>query len=418
MEVKKKILQHIDQHKNEIVEFLRSLIRIPSVTGSEKEISNFIAKKLDSLGLEVDVWEPNLNELKKHPGYVSVEMDYKDRPNVVGVWKGAGGGKSLLFNGHLDVINADPSVWKHNPWGGEIENGQLYGRGASDMKSGLAAMTMALACIIEVGIRLKGDVILEYVVDEEFTGHGTLDCILRNYKADAGVSCEASDLEVQPAATGSMWFEIKVDGKSASMSRIWEAVSAIEKGHVVHKAIQDYQTVRFEKRHPLYPDPKGALACFAGIFQAGSYPSSPPDTCTIKGRMGVLPNEDPADVKREFIEYIENAAKKDPWLREHLPRVEFTGYYAEPAEIPADHPICTTVISSFEEATMKKPVVRGHEGAADTRFLIKYGATPTVIFGPGTITQMHATDEWVRIEDLITSVKVLALTILNWCGWE
>ena len=418
MDAKKQLLRLIDKEKDEVVAFLQSLIRFPSVTGKEKDIQSFIAKRLRDMDLQVDVWEPDLKELKKHPGYVPVEMNYKDRPNVVGIYKGGKGGRSLLFNGHVDVIPAEPrTAWSHDPWKGEIDGGKVYGRGASDMKSGLAAMTTALNFVLRSGVKLKGDVILEYVVDEEFSGHGTLDCILKGYKADAGISCEAGDLEVQPAATGSMWFEIEVPGKSASMSRIWEAVSAVEKGYKIYGAVSDMQTIRLmEKRHPLYQDPRGSLACFVGMFQAGTYPSSPPDSCIIKGRMGVLPNEDPKEVKDSFTKHIRCVAETDPWLRNHLPEVKFTGYYAEPAEIVADHPICKVVSKAYEETTGMKPILKGHEGAADTRFLIRYGSTPTVIFGPGTITQMHATDEWVKIEDLITATKVLALTIIDWCG--
>jgi len=277
-------------------------------------------------------------------------------------------------------------------------------------------MTMALDSVIQAGIKLRGDVILEYVVDEEVSGHGTLDCILRGYKADAGISCEAGDLEVQPATTGSMWFEIEIEGKSASMSRIWEAVSAVEKGYRIYQGVSDYQTIRLaEKRHPLYLNPKGSIACFVGVFKAGTYPSSLPDLCTINGRMGILPNENPKEAQKDFINYIHRIAFLDPWLRNHPPKIRFTGYYAEPAEIPPDHPICMTLVDEFPKIAGKQPVVKGHDGAADTRFLIKYGDTPTVIFGPGTITQMHATDEWIRIDDLITTIKVLAISIINWC---
>lgn len=411
------LLNIVDQSKNEIIGFLQDLVRIPSITGDEKNIQTFVAKKLEAMDLKVDVWEPSLEKLKKHPGYVPVQMDYKNRPNVVGVHKGKSGGRSLLFNGHVDVIPVEPiTAWKHNPWKAEIEEGKLYGRGASDMKGGLAAMTMAVDCVLRAGIDLRGDVILEYVVDEEVSGHGTLDCILRGYKADAGISCEAGDLEVQPASTGSMWFEIRVEGKSASMSRIWEAVSAIEKGYKIYQAVSDYQAIRLmDKKHPLYLDSKGSLACFVGMFNSGSYPSSPSDLCILKGRMGVLPNENPRQVQQDFIEYVKEVASTDPWLRKHPPTTRFTGYYAEPGEIPADHPICKCVADSFEQALGRKAVIKGHEGAADTRFLIQYGKTPTVIFGPGTITQMHATNEWINVDDLISTVKVLALTISNWC---
>jgi acetylornithine deacetylase len=134
--------------------------------------------------------------------------------------------------------------------------------------------------------------------------------------------------------------------------------------------------------------------------------------------MGVLPNEDPREVQRTFIEHIGKIADRDPWLKNHKPEVVFTGYMGEPAEIPPDHPICKTVEASFEEATGRRAVVKGHEGCTDSRLLIKHAETPTVIFGPGTITQMHAADEWVKIDDLIDSVKTMALTIVNWCGCQ
>ena len=132
----------------------------------------------------------------------------------------------------------------------------------------------------------------------------------------------------------------------------------------------------------------------------------------------MLPGESPKTAQRQLVDYVRYVSEADPWLRGNPPKVEFKGYYAEPAEIPADHPIVLALSKSFEEATGKEPVVMGHDGAADTRFLINYGETPSVIFGPGTISQMHATNEWVSVEDVITSVKVLALTILSWCGLE
>jgi acetylornithine deacetylase len=419
-EIEERIPKIVEGKRSEIIEFLRDLIRIPSVTGEEKRIQEFISKKLRRMRLEVDQWEPDLQELRQHPAYFLTSGHappiYKNRPNVIGKYRGEGG-ESLLFNGHVDVIPAEPrSAWKHDPWRGEIEGGKLYGRGASDMKGGLAAMTMALDCLLDAGIEPKGNIFLEYVVDEELTGFGTLSCVLKGYKADAGISCEASDLEVQPAATGSMWFEIKVKGKPASMSRLWEGISALDKGYKIAQVVSEFQTLRWsEKSHPLYPDPKGALTCFVGKFDAGTYPSSLPTLCSIQGRMGVLPNEELEVAQEELIEFIKKVAIKDEWLKENLPQTKFTGYYAEPAEIPLSHPICKVLAHSFEQIKHQKPVFKGHEGATDARFLIG-GGTPTVIFGPGTIAQMHAEDEWIKIDDLLDSVKILASTIVNWCG--
>ncbi|MDW7977938.1 MAG: M20/M25/M40 family metallo-hydrolase, partial [Candidatus Caldarchaeum sp.] len=173
--VEDKVLAQVDRNREELVEFLRKLVSIPSVTGQEGEVQGFIADFLrERISVKVDVWEPSLEELSKHPGFVPVSRGYEGRPNVVGVYKGSGGGRSLLFNGHVDVIPVgDESSWKHQPWRAEVKHGVLYGRGASDMKSGLAAYTFALLSVLDAGLRPRGDVILEYTVDEELSGNGT-----------------------------------------------------------------------------------------------------------------------------------------------------------------------------------------------------------------------------------------------------
>ena len=419
LDSQQKVLSFIDQHKEDIIKFLRELISYPSVTGNERDIQNFISLWLrKELAVRVDVWEPDLNELKKHPGYVPVEKNYKDRPNVVGIYEGSGGGKSLLFNGHVDVIPTGPTdAWKSDPWGGLVEDGKVFGRGASDMKSGLAAYSMAMQAIIRTGIKLKGDVVLEYTVDEELSGNGTLAAIIRGYKADAGISGETSSLAVQPASIGRIWFDIHVKGKPAGVQRKWEGVNAIEKGYKIVKAVSDFEEIRMSHvRHPLYPNINETIPCLVGVFNAGSYPSALADTCLLQGSMATVPGEDSDLVKQRFVEHIRTVAITDPWLRDSIPTVKFTGYFAEPSEIPIDHNIVKTVSKSYEEVVRSKPIISGRTGAADIRFLNRYGETPTVIFGPGPTDQMHATNEYARIDDLITATKIYALTILEWCG--
>jgi len=419
LDSQQKVLSFIDQHKEDIIKFLRELISYPSVTGNERDIQNFISLWLrKELAVRVDVWEPDLDELKKHPGYVPVEKNYKDRPNVVGIYEGSGGGKSLLFNGHVDVIPTGPTdAWKSDPRGGLVEDGKGFGRGASDMKSGLAAYSMAMQAIIRTGIKLKGDVVLEYTVDEELSGNGTLAAIIRGYKADAGISGETSSLAVQPASIGRIWFDIHVKGKPAGVQRKWEGVNAIEKGYKIVKAVSDFEEIRMSHvRHPLYPNINETIPCLIGVFNAGSYPSALADTCLLQGSMATVPGEDSDLVKQRFVEHIRTVAITDPWLRDSIPTVKFTGYFAEPSEIPIDHNIVKTVSKSYEEVVRSKPIISGRTGAADIRFLNKYGETPTVIFGPGPTDQMHATNEYARIDDLITATKIYALTILEWCG--
>jgi acetylornithine deacetylase len=286
------------------------------------------------------------------------------------------------------------------------------------MKSGLAAMTMAVATVLDLKIDLAGDIILEYTMDEERSGNGTLACVYRGYKADAGICCETSSLNIQPACIGRIWFEISIQGKSAGIQRRWEGVSAIEKGYKLVQAVSDLEKIRIDKvHHPLYPDNKSALPCMVGVFKSGAFHSSFPDTCVLKGSIATLPGEDTERVKEEFKNHIAAAVATDPWMKEHPPEVVFNGYCGDPAEIPPGHSIVTTLSSKFREVTGREPNITGREGAADTRYLIGYGETPTVIFGPGLTEQMHATNEWVNIEDVVIATKVLALTILEWCGY-
>ena len=418
--IEERAIEWIDQRRSTIIEFLRQLVTIPSVTGEELDIQKCISRKLNEMGLQVDTWEPDMDDLKKHPAYLPPERDYKNRPNVVGVYKGTGGGRSLLFNGHVDVIpSGPPDAWIHPPWGGMIEGSRLYGRGASDMKSGLAVMTMALDALIQLGVRLKGDVILEYTMDEEATGNGTLACVMRGYRADAGICCETSSLHVQPACIGRIWFEILVRGKPAGIQRRWEGVNAIEKGYAIVQAVSGLEKIRINTlSHPLYPDRRGSLPCMVGVFQSGSFPSAFPDTCLLKGSIATLPGEETSQVKASFVDHLLCFSKSDPWLKDHPPEVRFVGYCGDPAEISPNHPVVTTLSEQFKRIMGREPEITGRQGAADIRYLIKYGQTPTVIFGPGMTEQMHANSEWVDVNDVINATKILALTVLEWCGYQ
>jgi len=420
MNIERRIIESIDRKKDNIIKFLRELISFPSVTGSELKIQQFIVKKLKEMDLKIDMWEPVHSELKKHPAYIPVKNEYTNRPNLVGIYKGSGNGKSLLFNGHVDVIPAKPlSAWNHNPWSGDIQGDRLYGRGASDMKSGLAVMTMALDILVKLGVKLKGNIILEYTVDEEQSGNGTLACVMRGYKADAGICCETSSMHIQPACIGRIWFEITVKGKPAGIQRAWEGVNAIDKGYAVMNTVSDFGEKRINKlSHPLYPNVRNALPCMVSVFRSGSFPSSFPDTCLLKGSFATLPGEDTNIVKQNFIKHILSFSKKDFWLKNNPPMIKFTGYCGEPAEISKNHPIVNALNKKYYSVMGKKAQITGREGAADIRYLIKYGETPTTIFGPGLTKLMHSTDEYVKISDLISATKILALTILEWCGYE
>lgn len=417
---REKILAEIDANKEGAIAFLQRMVSIPSVTGDEAAIQNFVSDYMKSIGLSVDMWETNWEELKKHPGYRPVDRGYAGRPNIVGTLKGAGGGRSLLLNGHTDVIPVGKGEgWSDDPWSGRIKNGRIYGRGTCDMKSGVASHILAVEYLKTLSLTPKGDVMINVVVDEEVSGHGTLDTVIRGYHADAGISGETSDLAVQPACIGRIWFEIEIHGKPAGIQQRYLGVSGIDLGNKIAKAVADLEAERVATvTHPLYPSAIDSLPCIVGSFQAGGYPSAFPANCLLKGSIGTVPGEDHEGVKRSLVEKVAKAAEADSWMKDHPPVVRFVGYDAQASEIPRNHPIVETVSRCYTEVTGKQPVISGRQGAADTRFLNLYGKTPTVIFGPGSTAVMHADDEWVSIDDYMTAIKVMALSIYDWCNAE
>ena len=417
---RQKLLEKIDQSRDKAVTFLRDMVVIPSVTGDEAKIQKFLSEYMTKIGLQVDMWETDWGELKKHPGYRPVDRGYEGRPNIVATLKGTGGGRSLLLNGHTDVIPVGGGEgWSDNPWSATIKNGRMYGRGLRRHEERRSQPHHGGGMPHGRRAKPKGDVYINVVIDEEVSGHGTLDTVIRGYKADAGISGETSDLAVQPACIGRIWFEIEIHGKPAGIQKRYEGISGIELGNKIVKAVADLEAKRVATvTHPLYPNALDTLPCIIGSFSAGNYPSAFPANCLLKGSIGTVPGEDHEGVKQSLVDQVARAAAEDPWMKLHPPKVRFVGYDAQASEIPRGHPIVETVCKNYKEITGRDPQISGRQGAADTRFLNQYANTPTVIFGPGSTAVMHADDEYVSIDDYMTAIKVMALSICDWCGVE
>src|SRR6516165_2638533 len=356
-DLRSRVLGKVDERREKSIAFLQQMVAIPSVTGDEAKIQKFLSDHMAKLGLAVDVWETDWGALKKHPAYRPVDRGYEGRPNIVATLKGTGGGRSLLLNGHTAVIPVgDGKCWSDDPWSAKIKGGRIYGRGSCDMKSGGASHVMAVESILAAGGRPRGDVHINVVVDEEVSGHGTLDTVIRGYKADAGISGETSGLAVQPACIGRIWFEIEIRGKPAGIQKRYEGISGIDLGNKIAKAVADLEARRVASvTHPLYPSAIDSLPCIVGSFQAGGYPSAFPANCLLKGSIGTVPGEDHEGVKQSLVDQVASAAEADPWMKDHPPKVRFVGYDAEASEIPRDHPIVDMVSRAYTEITGKAP---------------------------------------------------------------
>jgi acetylornithine deacetylase len=408
-----------------LVEFLCELIAIRSLVGEETPAQERVAAEMERCGLAVDLWDLDLERLRQHPAY-SAEVERTQALGVVGVLGQDGGGRSLILNGHVDVVPpGDETQWSYPPWQGTVVGdlaqgqGRIYGRGAVDMKGGLACALYAARALREAGVRLEGRLLIQSVAGEEDGGVGTLGAVQRGYRADGAVVVEPTELVVAPAQAGALNFRVTVPGLSAHACLREEGVSAIDKFVPLYQALKDLERVRNTGlADPLYAGYDLPYALSVGTLQAGDWASSVPDRLEFGGRYGVAVGEDLGAARRRLEETVARTAQADPWLRDHPPLVEWWGGQFTPASIPTDHALVGAVRDAFREASGREARVAGMTYGSDMRLLVNEGHTPTLLFGPGDVRQAHRPDEYVPIEDLVAAARTLALLALRFCGYR
>ncbi len=387
-------MAEIQIKRKALLSLLQDLIQIESVNPSlahkgpgEAAIAGYIGDYLGNLGLEVCFQEMQ-----------------KNRVNVIGILKGTGGGRSLMLNGHTDTVSADRM--EIDPFAAEEKNGKIYGRGALDMKAGVAALIMAVQSIMQAGIKLKGDVTLTLVADEEYASIGT-EAIVSEYTADAAIICEPTDLDIVIAHKGFAWTKIEVFGHAAHGSLPHRGVDAIVKAGKVLAAIDELgQTNLKKKTHPLL----GPASIHASLIEGGTELSTYPDYCKIKLERRNLPGEDLKLVNEEMQALLQNIRRQDDQFK-----ADFDVFFFRPAfEISPDQPIGQTVSRAFESICQRAPKFEGLSGWLDSAILAQAGI-PTVIFGPAG-DGAHAAVEHVDVQSIITTTRVLVQSIIDFCN--
>lgn len=401
-----------------LVETLGELIAFESCDGREIEVQEHMAGLLEELGMETDVWEIDIPELEQDPSY-GAEIARERALGVVGRW-GAEHGPKLILNGHVDVVPAgEPERWTTPPFMAAVRDGRVFGRGAVDTKGGLCCALYAVKALRRAGVKLNGSVMIQSVVGEEDGGLGTLAAVLRGHVADAAIVLEPTELAIAPAQGGALSFRITIPGRAAHGALRYEGVNPLEKFSLIYETLETLERDRNDRlKHPLFADYQLPYAICVGKIYGGVWASTVAEAVTIEGRYGVGVGELCDQARRELEEAIAAVAIQDPWLREHPPVVEWRGARYEPAEIPRDHPLVTTMTDSFAAVTGSRTPVRGMPYGADMHLLVNRGGTPSVIFGPGDVRRAHAPDESVPIAELETATRVLALTIMRFCGVE
>jgi acetylornithine deacetylase len=390
---------------------LQALIRIPSITGSEEAVSVWAGQALRELGMTVETIRPDVAAIRADPDWPGEEMTRGSLPVVIGRM-GRAGGRQVVLSGHLDVVPpGDPATWTVDPWGGEVRDGSVYGRGACDMKGGVASILAATRALVDQGdsARFDGELIVALVPSEEDGGQGTLAAIRADVSGDVAIITEPSNLDVVVAHAGAITFRLTVPGRAAHASQRREGVSALDKLFLLSGALAADE----ERRNEAETDPlMTALALpyptIIGIVEGGEWASTVLDRVTADGRYGVRLGQSTAEAETELRSVIAIACAGDEFLRDHPATIEITGGRFGSARLPSDHPLPMGLAAVVEEVTGRRPALLGEPYGADMQMFVNVGATPCVIFGPGDVRVAHSADERVPLAEVEDCARVLA----------
>jgi acetylornithine deacetylase len=394
----------------------QELVRIPSVTGEEEAVHARIAEAIGEAGLEVDRFDADLQRLRSHPRFPGTEVE-RQKAHLVAGTLGARGGRALILNGHVDVVPpGDRQSWRASPWSGHVEAGRLYGRGACDMKAGVAVMIAAAGALARSRIPLRGRLILQSVVSEEDGGLGTFAMIDRGYRADAAIVLEPTRLRPIAVQAGALTFRLRIQGRSAHASVRYEGVSALEKFELVEARLRQLERELNSNVHPAFRQYPVAYALSIGKVRAGAWSATVPEALEAEGRVGVPVGMASSAVRRRLEQAVADAARQDAWMSEHPPQVEWSGGQFDAAEADLDHPAFKTLLDAHRREIGVEPQALGAPYGSDMRLFVNEAEMPALLYGPGDIRQAHAADEWVAVDEVARAARVVTLATANYLG--
>ncbi|MBN2324089.1 MAG: M20/M25/M40 family metallo-hydrolase [Spirochaetes bacterium] len=419
----------VARHRDEILEWTKALIRFPSENrpphGAEKEAQEFVLAACGKLGWETGTFAPDEAEgIQNHPSFLPGRNYDNGRKNVVAVWRGdgTGRGRSILFSGHTDVAPYEPDDWKVcRPYEPVVKGKRLYGRGSCDMKGGIAASFWGLRILAELGWRPAGDVIFETVVDEEFAGgNGTLASRLAGYNADLAVLTEPTRMEVCPACLGAFLGDLVIKGKggmpymgSAIPNPITGAARAIE----LFSAWEEKW--RNENSHPLFEGPDKILNVVLWHVDSTNEGEFTQMGTPLFTKIAWITWCYPGMTEKRFLEEFERFwtthASEDDVLKQFDMKIDRTYHYVKAWETDAGSPAVNAVTEAFRRFTGTEPPVGGAAFSCDLAIYGEAGGMPSVILGPRG-DNLHASDEWVNIDDILDLTGIFALLAASWSG--
>ena len=413
------IIAAVDAGFDDQVKLTVDVTALPSLRGQEATAQDFMADQYRRRGLAVDRWKIDVADIQDLPGFSPVAVSYDNAFNVVGAHRAREKkGRSLILNGHIDVVPTGPlDLWTTPPFAPHVENGWLYGRGSGDMKAGLIAALAAFDAVDRLGYRPAADVYLQSVIEEECTGNGALACLQRGYRADAALIPEPAENGLDAGQLGVMWFQVKVRGRPTHVGHAGRGVNAIESCFPIVAALHKLEDKWNADRHALWADHPHPINFVVSRIEGGDWTSSVPAWCTFDMRISFYPGQSLESVRKAVEATVREAARNDAFLANNPPEVVYHGFQAEPYIVQnAGH--VQAVLEQSHQASFGAPLEKRYITATtDARFFGLYAGIPALVYGP-VAEDYHGFDERVNLDSVKKVTRTIALFIAEWCGLE
>ncbi len=417
----KDILAAAHDSEDELLSLTQVLVGFPSLLGDEGPAQDFMEGLFRGMGLKVDRFEVADQELSKIPGYSPAVGHWYNHDNVVATHTPRNQtGKSLILNGHIDVVPVGAEeLWSTPAFEATLREGRLYGRGSGDMKAGIAAYVTAFRTLNRLGLQPAAPVFMQSVVEEECTGNGALACLHRGYGADAAVIPEPFQETIMSAQVGVMWLQIEVVGRPAHVLNDAEGINAIEAAYLLWyglKTLAD-EWNRPDNRHPAFAHLETPVKFNLGKIRGGEWASSVATRCVMEIRCGFYPGMAAATARDEIEKHLKQTAANEPRLADVHWRINYSGFQAEGCVIDVDTALVTALAESHLAVAGERPEFFASAATTDVRTFQLYGSIPATCYGPEA-RNIHGIDESVSVKSMNRVSAVLALFLARWCGVE
>lgn len=415
------ILSAVDAGFERQIQFTEALVRFPSIRGQEGTCQDFLFDAYQSRGYAVDRWRIHPEDIAHHAGFSPVSVSYDQAINVVASHRPQEQiGRSLILNGHVDVVPTGPvDLWQQPPFEPVRRGDWLYGRGAGDMKAGLAANLFALDAIASLGLQPAAPVFVQSVTEEECTGNGALAALVRGYQADAAIITEPVGESLVRTNVGVIWFQVHVTGHPVHVASASSGANAIDAAMYLIAALKDFERDRNaqKSRYPLFADLEKPINVNVGKIAGGDWASSVPAWCRFDVRTGLYPGEDAKEQARAIEDFLRQAAGGHPFLSNNPPEVSFNGFMAEGYVLEPGSDAEQLLVNLHRKVVGAPLQDIPSLAYLDARVFALYAETPCLVYGPDS-DNIHGFDERVSLESIRRVTKTLALFIAEWCGLE